>query len=61
MIIRDGLRSLVGTLCGACIVTLVALGFGAAPAKGSFKKMFRKCSRDINDRKIIGSAKTACG
>jgi hypothetical protein len=33
MIIRDGLRSLVGTLCGACIVTLVALGFGAAPAR----------------------------
>jgi hypothetical protein len=24
---------LVGTLCGACIVTLVALGFGAAPAR----------------------------
>ena len=26
-------RGLVGTLCGACIVTLVALGFGAAPAR----------------------------
>ena len=30
---RDGLRSLVGTLCGACIVTLVALCFSAAPAR----------------------------
>ena len=28
-----GIRGLVGTLCGACIVTLVALGFGAAPAR----------------------------
>jgi hypothetical protein len=28
---------------------------------GRIKKMFRKCSRDINDRKIIGLAKTACG
>jgi hypothetical protein len=27
------LRGLVGTLCGACIVTLVALGFGTAPAR----------------------------
>jgi len=29
---RPGLRSLVGTLCGACIVTLVALCFSAAQA-----------------------------
>src|SRR6516225_4853412 len=25
-----------GTLCGACIVTLVALGFGTAPARAQF-------------------------
>jgi hypothetical protein len=31
---RD-IRGLVGTLCGACIVTFVALGFGAAPALAS--------------------------
>jgi hypothetical protein len=30
---RLGLRGLVSTLCGACIVTFVALGFGAAPAR----------------------------
>jgi hypothetical protein len=29
---RD-IRGLVGTLCVACIVTLVALGFGTAPAR----------------------------
>jgi hypothetical protein len=29
---QHDIRGLVGTLCGACIVTLVALGFSAAPA-----------------------------
>ena len=30
---QHDIRGLVGTLCGACIVTLVALGFSAAPAR----------------------------
>src|SRR6516225_7227483 len=30
---RPGLRLLVGTLCGACIVTLITLCFSAAPAR----------------------------
>ena len=46
---------LVGTLCGACIVTLVALGFGAAPARAQNFTPLPPQVKFIKDGKFTGT------
>jgi len=46
---------LVGTLCGACIVTLVALGFGAAPARAQNFTPLPPQAKFIKDGKFTGT------
>jgi hypothetical protein len=45
---------LVGTLCGACIVTLVALCFGTAPARAQNFNMFPSQLAFISNGKYFG-------
>jgi hypothetical protein len=56
---QHNIRGLVGTLCGACIVTLVALGFGTAPARAqqNFNPLPPQV-KFISNGKFTGTLKT---
>ena len=49
---------LVGTLCGACTVTLVALGFGAAPARAQTFTPLPPQVKFIGNGKYTGTLQT---
>ena len=52
---QHDIRGSVGTLCGACIVTLVALGFGAAPARAQNFTPLPPQVKFIKDGKFTGT------